>query len=57
MIRVNSVIEWLKTAPVPENADASISVIDVVDTNERQEQNGHMDAAIPRDDLFEMNVH
>ncbi len=57
MIRVNSVIEWLKTAPVPENADTSISVIDVVDTNERQEQNSHMDAVIPRDDLFEMNVH
>jgi hypothetical protein len=60
LIRVNSVIEWLKTAPLPENPDAFVSVIDVVSANEEQEQNGHanghVDVTIQGDDLVEMNI-
>ncbi len=60
LIRVNSVIEWLKTAPLPESSDTFVSVIDVGNANEEQEQNdhanGHVDVVIPGDDLLEMNV-
>jgi hypothetical protein len=56
LIRINSVIEWLKTAPMPENPDAFVSVIDMVDANERQEQNDHVGMLIPGDDLIEMTV-
>jgi len=60
LIRINSVIEWLKTAPLPESSDTFVSVIDVGNANEEQEQNdhanGHVDVVIPGDDLLEMNV-
>lgn len=60
LIRINSVIEWLKTAPMPENPDTFVSVIDLVDTNEQQEQidhsNGHMDMTLPGNDLVEMRM-
>jgi len=60
LIRVNSVIEWLKTAPLPESSDTFVSVIDVASANEEQEQNGHansyVDVIIPGDDLVEMNA-
>ncbi|HWS84532.1 MAG TPA: hypothetical protein VN207_09770 [Ktedonobacteraceae bacterium] len=60
LIRINSVIEWLKTAPLPESSDTFVSVIDVGNANEEQEQNdhanGHGDVVMPGDDLIEMNV-
>lgn len=60
LIRINSVIEWLKTAPLPENPDTFISVIDVVDGHEEQEQNGHSnghgDPMILSDDLVGMSL-
>lgn len=58
LIRINSVIEWLKTAPMPENPDTFVSVIDLVDVNEQQEQNdhfnGHVDVTMPGNDLVGM---
>ena len=60
LIRINSVIEWLKTAPLPENSDAFGSVIDMVNVHEEQEQhvysNGRVNVAIPGDDLIEMGI-
>ncbi len=60
LIRINSVIEWLKTAPLPENPDALASVNRTINLDELQEQNdhsnGHLDGMMPGDDLVEMNV-
>jgi len=60
LIRINSVIEWLKTAPLPENPDAFASVNRTINLDELQEQNdhsnGHVDGMMPGDDLVEMNV-
>jgi hypothetical protein len=60
LIRINSVIEWLKTAPLPENSEAFGSVIDVVNIHEEQEQhtysNGRLNVVIPGDDLIEMGM-
>lgn len=58
LIRINSVIEWLKTAPLPENSDTFGSGIDVVNVHEEQHaySNGRVNVAIPGDDLIEMGV-
>ena len=61
LIRINSVIEWLKTAPLPENSDTFGSVIDVVNVHEEQQEqhgysNGRVNVVIPGDDLIEMGM-
>jgi hypothetical protein len=58
LIRINSVIEWLKTAPLPENSDTFGSVIDGVHVHEEQHaySNGHVNVSIPGDDLIEMGM-
>ena len=60
LIRISSVIEWLKTAPLPENPDAFVSVNSMANANEKQEQNdhsnGYVNEIVPGDDMVEVSV-
>ncbi len=58
LLRVSSVIEWLKIAPLPENTDMLTFISG--NANDMQQQhtysNGHSNSTIPQDDFIEMQL-
>ncbi|MBV9228103.1 MAG: hypothetical protein JOZ18_02230 [Chloroflexi bacterium] len=56
LIILASVIEWLKTAPLPENTDMFPAVKDGINGHEKQEPNGHNTEALQLDEFVDISL-
>jgi hypothetical protein len=56
LILIASVIEWLKTAPLPGNTDMFLAVKDAINGNEKQEQNGHTTETLQLDKFIDLSI-